>query len=476
MRPLEIFSGIALVVYAVIVLLGRNWRAASMSLAVLTLAAILAHLLIEGARLQAAPFYLAMLLVVLLASNFGSWHVRLLAAAGIGVAAMAGIVLCYAVPVFQLPPVSGPFAIGSTTIAFTDSSREETNLPAPYQPRRFMAEIWYPASECTGRHAAYRDFRTLRTWKSAHLRYIKTHSCVDAPVLPSKVKWPLVFFSPSSGGYRSQNTFLVEELVSHGYVVVGMDHPYSSSRVAFPDGSVAYTDPQKNGWLNIESKAEWAASLPRVEAMLDVNVRDIQFAYQQMQQGRLNGKAAEILRGVDFERTAVMGHSFGGAAAAELCRIDPRFVAGINLDGWMFHDFRTTGIDKPFLFVIEDDPTWFKNDGPYGDDLDGVARLGAKDFHDSIRASVRRWGGYILRPVGAAEEDLSDIVLFLRWPVGNKRPNPEPTLQLIRKVTLAFLNQYLKHERSPLLATSALTATYELQVSPGPVLSAAGRF
>ena len=384
--------------------------------------------------------------------------------------------LCYAVPVFQLPPVSGPFAIGSTTIAFTDPSREETNLPVRGQPRRFMAEIWYPASDCTGRRTAYRDLRTIRTWKSAHLRYIKTHSCVDAPVLPSKEKWPLVFFSPSSGGYRSQNTFLVEDLVSHGYVVVGMDHPYSSSRVAFPDGSVAYLDLQRNAWLYLGSRADLAESMPRVEAMLDTNVRDIQFAYEQMQQGRLGGKAAEVSRGVDFERTAAMGHSFGGGAAAELCRIDPRFVAGINFDGEMFHDFRNTGIDKPFLYVIEDSPLWFKNDPPFGDDFDGTVRWVTKEFHDSIRASIHRWGGYILRPVGASHGSFSDLILYLRWPVGDKIPNPEPILQLTRDFTLAFLNQHLKHEPSALLRTSTLTATYELQVSPGPVLSAAGGF
>jgi hypothetical protein len=38
---------------------------------------------------------------------------------------------------------------------------------------------------------------------------------------------------------RFQNTFQVEELASHGYIVVGIDHSYVSAGTVFPDGRLA---------------------------------------------------------------------------------------------------------------------------------------------------------------------------------------------------------------------------------------------
>jgi hypothetical protein len=32
------------------------------------------------------------------------------------------------------------------------------------------------------------------------------------------------------------NTFQVEELVSHGYIIVAIDQPYAAASVVFPDG------------------------------------------------------------------------------------------------------------------------------------------------------------------------------------------------------------------------------------------------
>ena len=37
-------------------------------------------------------------------------------------------------------------------------------------------------------------------------------------------------------GFRQMNTFQVEELVSHGYIVAAIDQPYAAASVVFPDG------------------------------------------------------------------------------------------------------------------------------------------------------------------------------------------------------------------------------------------------
>ncbi|MFL6449393.1 MAG: thioesterase domain-containing protein [Bryobacteraceae bacterium] len=103
-----------------------------------------------------------------------------------------------------------------------------------------------------------------------HQQYVRTHAAIGAAPQPSAGRWPVVFFSPSAGGYRSQNTFVVESLVSHGYAVVTFDHPDTSSRVVFGDGSVMHSLPDV--WLNLSSERNWKASVPKTESILTMNV------------------------------------------------------------------------------------------------------------------------------------------------------------------------------------------------------------
>jgi predicted dienelactone hydrolase len=55
-----------------------------------------------------------------------------------------------------------------------------------------------------------------------------------------------------------------------------------------------------------------------------------------------------------MEHSGVFGHSFGGATAAEAVRVDPRFAAGINMDGTPFQMTAQGAIDRPFLWMVSD--------------------------------------------------------------------------------------------------------------------------
>jgi len=58
------------------------------------------------------------------------------------------------------------------------------------------------------------------------------------------------------------------------------------------------------------------------------------------------------------------GHSFGGSAAAAVLAADSRFVAGIDVDGFVIGPVSKQGVDKPFLVVgvashdKKLDPSW----------------------------------------------------------------------------------------------------------------------
>src|SRR3546814_14084241 len=47
---------------------------------------------------------------------------------------------------------------------------------------------------------------------------------------------PVLIFLHGFLGVRQHNTYQIEELVSHGYIVAAIDQPYAAAAVVFPDG------------------------------------------------------------------------------------------------------------------------------------------------------------------------------------------------------------------------------------------------
>lgn len=53
---------------------------------------------------------------------------------------------------------------------------------------------------------------------------------------PDESHYPVLIFMEGLSGLPQMNTFQIEELVSHGYVVAAVDQPYAAAQVVFPDG------------------------------------------------------------------------------------------------------------------------------------------------------------------------------------------------------------------------------------------------
>ena len=365
--------------------------------------------------------------------------------------ALTGLAACYMAPIVAFPKPPGPYAIGTHTFYFTDPNRTEQFAVTPGQRRRFVAQIWYPAAPSNAPPAPYREPEALG-WRNADLRYIRTNARIDAPAARTPERFPVVFFSPSSGGYRGQNTYLTEFLVSYGFIVIGFDHPDSCARVPFPDGSVMKGLP--DSWLNLDSRAALARSVIKSQQILATNVEDMQYVLDQLESGLGGTQLDAIAEHMDLSRVAAVGHSFGGAAAAEACRRDPRFRVGVNMDGWMFRDVTHDGIPRPFLFLIEDDPLWFKNEGPYPDNYDGMVRWGTLQYHESIRRDLALWDGHLAVLRHGTHPDFSDTPLFERpWPWTARRPVPIEVMHgAVSKLVLAFLDDSLEARKNNLLS------------------------
>ncbi|WP_229787608.1 alpha/beta hydrolase family protein [Actinokineospora fastidiosa] len=257
------------------------------------------------------------------------------------VAAPSGSAAEVATP--YLPSPTGPHPVGTTSLHLKDVSR-----PDPWVPwataRELMVSLWYPAKSPGSRRARYmtpKESELLLT--SSEITSVppdllsRTRTNAYTAVEPAGGKRPLVVLSPGFPWPRSSLTALAEELASHGYLVVAIDHTYENYVMTFPDGRVVTCA---------------ACGRPDVgdfeKAIVEGRARDVPFVLDEL--------IRKYPKRIDRSRIAMAGMSMGGVSVGETMLADPRVRAGINLDGRMFKDLPERGLSRPFLIFGHEGP------------------------------------------------------------------------------------------------------------------------
>ena len=207
-----------------------------------------AQVLAEGPRWQMLPAYAltALVFLVWLLRNFtpaGGLTARtrphsMGAAAAIGLGAWGlaiAVALPIMVPVFRFPHPAGPYAIGTLTYRWVDATRSEVFAADPKERRQLMVQIWYPAKanwsapraaympDADAVTAAFARIHDKPAFLFGHFKYITTNAMPSVPAAVDQTSYPVLLFLEGATGFRQMNTFQVEHLVSHGYIVVAID-------------------------------------------------------------------------------------------------------------------------------------------------------------------------------------------------------------------------------------------------------------
>ena len=148
----------------------------------------------------------------------------------------------YLLPVFDIPKPTGSNFVGVRTFELTDSARLGVLDAASDQPRRILVRAWYPSGQAGESPMPYTTkaeqkvtFAGLAmqigmpSFFFSHLPLVNTNGYENAPVIASDSPLPVVIFGHGYGSYLAQNTVLLEELASHGYLVISISHPYDAA-------------------------------------------------------------------------------------------------------------------------------------------------------------------------------------------------------------------------------------------------------
>ncbi|MBT4855943.1 hypothetical protein HOM50_00255 [bacterium] len=244
-----------------------------------------------------------------------------------------------------LPEPSGRFKVGQTELYLTDSSRQERDSIGH---RQLKLQIFYPAEAIRGERSPYIEkaaldivkqdlskFSGLPIEQFNYLGSLQSHSFISAPIATDSKTYPVIIFSPGWGMPVSLYFSLLGDLASHGYIVVGIQYPYVTNPVLFPDGRII------KGLQNSDAEQK--------QKELQIWVKDISFVIDELDRFNHSDLDNPLKGRLAMLRIGLLGHSFGGSVSIEACQQDWRCRSVVDIEGKLY---QTTESDKPVLFIV----------------------------------------------------------------------------------------------------------------------------
>ncbi len=417
------------------------------------------HMLFEVIRWQMAFVYLVMIVLGLFYFKKSISYLFFRILGFLFAMVLTGTSVFYAttMPILKLDEPRGKYVVGNTLVTVLDENRSEYHTKDPNDKMELLVEIWYPGRQGSVTKAKtlwsglYSGRKDIISFFTNYLQEIRTHSFPNLE--PVKGSYPLILFNHGLQMFTSQNTLLMEHLASHGYIVASIGHPYESIRIDLGQDNVilpefvssfekfnegmqwiaeasepieearktiaSITDPEERGKIVL-------ASIEKADAINNMVVawtKDTQYVLSWLlsDPSKLRG----LIPDINAAKIGIMGMSIGGATAGELCKVDHRITAGINLDGLQYGITQKDSLNVPFMIFASDDGT------------------GMNDF--LFMQSTTDYYEYHLNATRHA--DLTDMAII--WPIlkfygQSGELQGRRIVEIMNTVILNFWDQYLK--------------------------------
>ena len=446
---------------------------------------LLIHFVTTGYRWQIAPTYaLAILLFLLSIPNLLEKRTgsptgrgrRMLNGIGITVS-LVFFAIAAALPVwfplFEMPNPTGPYAVGTTSFAFIDESRPEIFTADPADKRLVYVQAWYPAGSTADSARApmwidpekiispiAKEFR-MPELAFSHFASVQSHSYFDAPLADDPLAeqetiYPILVYSHGyDAGFFAQNMVQMEELASHGYIIFSIGHAYESGLVFDTQGQVVpMNETQKDAFYKedgevnelyrkifsttgaeqIQAARAWMAASPIAQQSTEIWMQDTQFVLMQIEQMNSGQVASPFTGHLDTARIGVFGQSFGGSTAFQVCAVDPRCQAAINMDVSQWGNLLDNPLQTPFMM------------------MSGENSIGINDWALS-NALESGYNIYVRDAYHINFTDFNLVSPLFKFPLFGALGSIDTRQmeRIMNAYTLAFFDQTMKGNPSPLL-------------------------
>lgn len=313
-------------------------------------------------------------------------------------------------PQYRAIESTGKFQVATANYTYTDVNRIETYATTG-ENRKINVGFWYPEK--------------------------------------GEGTYPLVIFSHGSFGVKSSNLSLYTDLVSHGYVVVSIDHTYQCFFTTDENGHTTWMD---MGYMQEISAADAHTNkkqaLEYFQKWMDIRMGDIDFVINRIIAETKNNNADRVYTLVDTEKIGVMGHSLGGSAALGIGRMREDISAVVALESPFMYDIEGV-INREFVFLDEEYPVPVLN--VYSDSSWSHLAEWAQYAENYALLSNTNADAFNIYINGVTHLGLTDFALtspILTLMIDGRR-SMTPTveaLMTINKISLEFFDKYLKGE------------------------------
>jgi len=291
-----------------------------------------------------------------------------------------------------------------------------------------------------------------------HFKYVTTNAVASAPVADNFSSYPVLIYLTGLDGFRAVSTFQIEALVSHGYIVVGLDQPGAVAMVRFPDGR------QISGWQKAEidplimqsvepqpnAPALYGKALP--EGIIPYFAQDVSFTLDQLSAVNISDPEHILTGRLDLGRAGTFGISLGGMTAAEACLKEPRLKACLIMDVWMTADVVKSGLQQPSMFITRDADTMRlerQRSGGWTEKDIALTLTTMRAVYEHLPGD-----GYYLQIPTMFHVNFTDApswsqimsLVGLTGPIDGQRG-----FDIVNAYSLAFFDKYLMSQPSPLL-------------------------
>jgi predicted dienelactone hydrolase len=253
----------------------------------------------------------------------------------------------------ELPQPSGKWRVGTQNLTWDAPDLSHAGI---------IAKVWYPTDDRSHKSSPYIDrlgrvfadptaINLLYKFIFWLLRRVTTSpASIDAIPIDSSDGLPTILFSPGFGGINYLGTFYALEFASHGFIVIGINHPNSNVGAMCSDGSQIKFESFDPVIFNEAEKVEqymgkiMQAQAQNISAIVDKVI------YLDSVPGSF------FYHRINISKIFAAGHSIGGAASFVACGHDRRISKAVDLDG-VFVDLEMENADytrKKLLSINSD--------------------------------------------------------------------------------------------------------------------------
>lgn len=388
-------------------------------------------------------------------------------ATGAIVAALIAVLAAVIARVHQAPlAASGPYSVGLTTLPLdhVPDSTFSVTRPAP------LVQLWYPAEP----RAPSTGPTALTRWLHA-LDHSLPPANSEAALTGRQATFPVILYFSGWPGTEIQNRILINELVSHGFILATLTYPARLS------GTTDEAFRQQVAQLQAPMDFSSAAGLQTTNQIFDQRIHDRALDTVDVMDELRIANAADShsrFRGrLDMDHVGILGFSLGGSIASHACWVDPRLVSGVSLDG-------THWVDPPigekycrFLFMGE--PLSSPSPAKLAAMKPWIRRNALMDNRDFARIdqTLKAFSGMEVIVARTTHMDFTDAALksslgrYVRRLIDGRQ-----AVEIVNRYVLAFFEQTLMQRREGLLdGTSSPYPDAQLRIPAQDLRTGAGR-